>query len=112
MSTPIPGYDVPAVEAWISTHVRGLTPPLRWTRLEGGHSNLTYRLDDAQGRSAVIRRPPMGELLPKAHDMEREWQLISALGSTACRSASTSMKEWANTMRRSAGTQRRVSAAL
>ena len=28
MSTPIPGYDVPAVEAWISTHVRGLTPPI------------------------------------------------------------------------------------
>ena len=50
MSTPtaaIPGYDVPAVEAWIATHVTGLTPPLRWTRLEGGHSNLTYRLDDA-----------------------------------------------------------------
>ncbi|MEI8302169.1 MAG: phosphotransferase family protein [Burkholderiales bacterium] len=83
MSQSIPGYDVPAVEAWIAAHVRGLTPPLRWTRLEGGHSNLTYRLDDAQGRSAVIRRPPMGELLPKAHDMEREWQLISALGPTA-----------------------------
>jgi aminoglycoside phosphotransferase (APT) family kinase protein len=85
MSPPtaaIPGYDVPAVEAWIAAHVSGLTPPLRWTRLEGGHSNLTYRLDDAQGRAAVIRRPPMGELLPKAHDMEREWQLISALGPT------------------------------
>ena len=56
---------------------------MRWTRLEGGHSNLTYRLDDAQDRSAVIRRPPMGELLPKAHDMEREWSIISALGPTA-----------------------------
>ena len=81
-STTITGYEVAAVEAWIAAHVTGLTPPLRWTRLEGGHSNLTYRLDDAQGRSAVIRRPPMGELLPKAHDMEREWQLISALGPT------------------------------
>ena len=55
MSPPtaaIPGYDVPAVEAWIAAHVSGLTPPLRWTRLEGGHSNLTYRLDDAPGRAA------------------------------------------------------------
>ncbi|MEJ0064356.1 MAG: phosphotransferase [Caulobacteraceae bacterium] len=31
---------------------------------------------------AVIRRPPLGELLPKAHDMAREWALISALGPT------------------------------
>ncbi len=77
------GYDQPAVEAWIAEHVDGLTPPLRWTRLEGGHSNLTYRLDDVDSRSAVIRRPPQGKLLPKAHDMSREWALISALGPTA-----------------------------
>jgi aminoglycoside phosphotransferase (APT) family kinase protein len=77
------GYDIPAVECWIEAHVDALTPPLQWTRLEGGHSNLTYRLDDASGRSAVIRRPPQGELLPRAHDMSREWALISALGSTA-----------------------------
>ena len=77
------GYDVAAVEAWISAHVAGLTPPLRWKRLEGGHSNLTYRLDDDSGRSAVIRRPPLGELLPKAHDMAREWSIISALAPTA-----------------------------
>ena len=76
------GYDIPAVERWIEAHVEALTPPLQWTRLEGGHSNLTYRLDDASGRSAVIRRPPQGELLPRAHDMSREWALISALGPT------------------------------
>ena len=78
----IPGYDVTAVEAWIAANVAGLTPPLRWTRLEGGHSNLTYQLEDAGGRMAVIRRPPLGELLPKAHDMAREWALISALAPT------------------------------
>lgn len=77
------GYDIPAVEAWVRENVTGLTPPFKWTRLEGGHSNLTYRLDDANGKSAVIRRPPQGVLLPKAHDMSREWSLISALGPTA-----------------------------
>lgn len=76
------GYDQGAVEAWIETHVPALKPPLKWTRLEGGHSNLTYRLDDANGNAAVIRRPPQGKLLPKAHDMGREWALISALGPT------------------------------
>ena len=82
VSTDPEGYDVAAVEDWIAAHVDALKPPLRWTRLKGGHSNLTYRLDDDHGRSAVIRRPPRGELLPKAHDMGREWSLISALGPT------------------------------
>lgn len=81
--TAVAGFDTAAVEAWITRHVPSLPGPLRWQRLEGGHSNLTYRLDSASGASAVIRRPPMGELLPMAHDMAREWSLISALGPTA-----------------------------
>lgn len=76
------GYDVPAVEAWIASNTQELTPPFEWTRLEGGHSNLTYLLRDRSGRKAVVRRPPLGELLPKAHDMSREWALISALAPT------------------------------
>jgi len=80
---PIAGYDIPAVEAWISANVPALKPPLVWTRLQGGHSNLTFLIEDAGGQKAVIRRPPLGELLPKAHDMGREWALISALGPTA-----------------------------
>lgn len=78
----LPGYDVAAVEAWITANAPALRPPFEWTKLEGGHSNLTYLLRDASGARAVIRRPPQGELLPKAHDMAREWALISALGKT------------------------------
>ena len=78
----VPGYDTRAVQAWIERNVPGLAPPLLWTRLEGGHSNLTYLLQDSRGNRAVIRRPPVGELLPKAHDMAREWALIRALGPT------------------------------
>ncbi len=76
------GYDVGAVEDWIKANVDSLKPPFEWTRLLGGHSNLTYALTDTEGTRAVIRRPPRGELLPKAHDMSREWALISALGPT------------------------------
>ena len=76
------GYQVESVEKWISDNVSNLSPPFKWTRLEGGHSNLTYQLQDADGNYAVIRRPPQGELLPKAHDMSREWALISALSKT------------------------------
>ena len=77
------GYAVDAVEAWITNNIPSLSPPFVWTRLEGGHSNLTYKLEDSTGKEAVIRRPPQGQLLPKAHDMGREWSLISALGPTA-----------------------------
>ena len=83
MSEAPEGYKVDAVEAWIKDNIPALKPPFRWTRLEGGHSNLTYKLDDANGTEAVIRRPPQGQLLPKAHDMSREWALISALGPTS-----------------------------
>lgn len=76
------GYDIPAVEQWIKDNVSTLKPPFIWTRLEGGHSNLTYMIKDQSGKLAVIRRPPQGVLLPKAHDMSREWSLISALGPT------------------------------
>jgi aminoglycoside phosphotransferase (APT) family kinase protein len=53
------GYDIPAVEAWIAENTDYFAPPFSWTRLEGGHSNLTYRLEDPTGKKAVIRRPPM-----------------------------------------------------
>jgi aminoglycoside phosphotransferase (APT) family kinase protein len=55
---------------------------LRWTKLPGGHSNFTYRVDDSDGRVLVVRRPPLGELLPTAHDMRREFTVISALWPT------------------------------
>ena len=76
------GYKVNAVEDWVRHNVPSLKPPFKWTRLLGGHSNLTYRIEDTAGNLAVIRRPPQGELLPKAHDMSREWALISALANT------------------------------
>ena len=82
-SEEIVGYKVAAVEAWVAANIPALQPPFTWTRLPGGHSNLTYHLAAANGTEAVIRRPPMGELLPKAHDMGREWSLISALGATS-----------------------------
>jgi len=75
-----PGYDQDSVDAWIRGNVDGLEPPFTWEKLEGGHSNLTYALTDQRGARAVIRRPPLGVLLPKAHDMFREFSVISAVG--------------------------------
>jgi aminoglycoside phosphotransferase (APT) family kinase protein len=76
------GFDVGTVSDWLAAHVDGLALPLRWTKLAGGHSNVTYRVDDESGRRFVIRRPPLGELQPTAHDMAREFRLIAALWPT------------------------------
>lgn len=78
----LPGFDVVAVEAWIDANVDALSGPFEWDRLVGGHSNLTYALIAPDGSRAVVRRPPEGELLPKAHDMEREWRVLEALADT------------------------------
>lgn len=43
-----------------------------------GHSNLTYALGIGEWE-AVLRRPPLGPIAPKAHDMKREFNVLSAL---------------------------------
>jgi aminoglycoside phosphotransferase (APT) family kinase protein len=75
------GFDVKRVEAWLET-VSDVRTPLRWSPLPGGHSNLTYSLRGTGRRDLVIRRPPQGDLLPKAHDMWREYRIIEALWPT------------------------------
>ena len=50
-------------------------------RNKGGKSNLTYRLTDGS-RSWVLRRPPLGHVLATAHDMAREYRVMSALAPT------------------------------
>src|SRR2546430_4491660 len=57
-----------------------------WERLEaslvsGGKSNLTFELTSDAGE-AVLRRPPDGPLLPRAHDMGREARVQRALAGT------------------------------
>ena len=51
------------------------------TLIAGGKSNLTYRLDSPAG-SLVLRRPPLGQILPTAHDMGREYRVMSGLNRT------------------------------
>src|SRR6185436_17931766 len=47
----------------------------------GGRSNLTYVVANAEQR-IVLRRPPLGHVLPTAHDMAREYRVIAALHPT------------------------------
>jgi aminoglycoside phosphotransferase (APT) family kinase protein len=50
--------------------------------ISGGKSNLTYRVACDAGE-VILRRPPLGHILPTAHDMGREYRVMTALANTA-----------------------------
>ena len=76
------GIDVKKVASWFSKNVPGVNPPLEYQLIAGGHSNLTYRVEDQDKNIYVLRRPPLGHVLATAHDMAREHRIISAVGDT------------------------------
>lgn len=71
-----------AVERFFADHVPGGAGPLRFALISGGRSNLTYLVEGAGGRRWVLRRPPLGHVLPTAHDMAREHRVLAALADT------------------------------
>jgi len=93
-----PGIPSPErLVGWLNDHITG--GPVELTDIQliaGGRSNLTYRLTvsagpGAEGRGTegaggsrllVLRRPPLGHVLPTAHDMSREYRVLSALAGT------------------------------
>jgi aminoglycoside phosphotransferase (APT) family kinase protein len=77
------GIDAAAVERWFAEHAPVVRPPLRFDRISGGRSNLTYCVTDAAGSRWALRRPPLGKRLGSAHDMSREHEVIAALQDTA-----------------------------
>ncbi|WP_225845795.1 phosphotransferase family protein [Streptomyces sp. HPF1205] len=78
-----PGLDLGRLRAHLERERPGLVAgELRAELLEGGRSNLTYRVTDGTSRW-VVRRPPLGHVLATAHDMAREHRVISALAPTA-----------------------------
>lgn len=72
-------FDERALEAWMEAHVDGFAGPLTVEQFKGGQSNPTYKLV-TPGHAYVLRRKPPGTLLASAHAVEREYQVMKALG--------------------------------
>jgi aminoglycoside phosphotransferase (APT) family kinase protein len=72
--------DVARLEAFLLQHFSGSSGPVAVEQFPSGHSNLTYlvRLGD---REFVLRRPPFGSKVKGAHDMGREYRVLSKLHS-------------------------------
>lgn len=68
------------LDAFLIENIEGLSKeaPLEIEQFPAGASNLTYQIRKGEWE-AVLRRPPLGPVAPKAHDMGREYTILKAI---------------------------------
>ncbi len=74
----VPGVKYDNVAKFFRDNVPGGDCELGFELIAGGKSNVTY-LVRSDGQEWVLRRPPLGHVLPTAHDMTREYRVLTAL---------------------------------
>ena len=74
-------FDEQALANYLQTHVEGFAGPLEVKQFEGGQSNPTFQLITPK-QKYVLRKQPPGELLPSAHQVDREYRVMHALWDT------------------------------
>ncbi|HWJ10203.1 MAG TPA: phosphotransferase family protein [Nocardioides sp.] len=79
--TALPGLDLDRLAGWLPGALPDAGTDLSAALVAGGKSNLTYTLTDG-AHTWILRRPPMGHVLATAHDMAREFRVMSALQGT------------------------------
>src|SRR5580700_9933876 len=72
--------NVAALEPYLRNHFPDEAGALKVRQFPAGHSNLTYSLH-LGARELVLRRPPFGSKVKSAHDMSREFRVLSKLDS-------------------------------
>jgi len=70
--------DEAKLHAYLIKHLSGLVGPLVVEQFPCGFSNLTYLVRSGD-RELVLRRPPIGAKIKTAHDMAREYRILSHL---------------------------------
>ncbi len=70
--------DEQRVEAYVRARIPDLEGPMKVLQFPGGHANLTYQLCFGD-RELVLRRPPLGPVAPRSHDMAREYRVLRGL---------------------------------
>jgi aminoglycoside phosphotransferase (APT) family kinase protein len=70
--------DLSRLEPYLRDHLPSVTGPLAVEQFPHGHSNLTY-LVRSGNKEFVLRRPPFGNQVKTAHDMGREYRVLSRL---------------------------------
>jgi aminoglycoside phosphotransferase (APT) family kinase protein len=85
-STPVRAgeeLELVALERYLREHLVEFdrSSPIEIAQFPGGHSNLTYLIRNGR-QEFVLRRPPIGPVAPTAHDMPREYKLLSVINSS------------------------------
>ncbi len=76
--------DEQALTSWLAAHVPGFAGPLTVEMFKGGQSNPTYKLVTPHASYVMRAKPgPVAKLLPSAHAIEREYQVMHALAGSA-----------------------------
>lgn len=70
--------DWKKLEGYLHEQLENLDGEMSVEQFHGGHANLTYLLRFGE-REFVLRRPPFGKIAPGAHDMKREYRVLSKL---------------------------------
>ncbi len=79
--TQVP-IDATKLTAWLDANLPGAAAPATVTQMEGGASNLIYRVERG-GQAYALRRPPEVQNDPTSNTIRRELRLLSALGKSA-----------------------------
>jgi aminoglycoside phosphotransferase (APT) family kinase protein len=74
-------FDEASLHRYLKAHAPGFEGPLSVTQFSGGQSNPTFLLTSG-GRRYVLRKKPPGQLLKSAHQVDREYRIMTALKDT------------------------------
>lgn len=70
--------DIPLLEKYLQEKLGDIKGNLKVKQFPSGFSNLTYLLT-TKDREMILRRPPFGKKAKTAHDMKREFDILTAL---------------------------------
>ena len=74
-------FESKLLQEWINDNVKDSGNIKNIEQFKGGQSNPTYKIL-TENNAYVLRRKPPGKLLPKAHAIDREYKVITALYET------------------------------
>jgi len=79
-------FNLATLEKYLRSHLDGYRGGLEIRQFDSGHSNPTFflsaEMDDGKRQDFVLRKKPPGKLVASAHQVDREFRVISALAGT------------------------------
>ena len=79
-------FDIASLDRYFTAHLEGYHGGLDVRQFDSGHSNPTFfvsaEMSTGKRQDFVLRKKPPGKLVASAHQVDREYRVISALAAT------------------------------